>query len=300
MSRRLPPLKSLRVFEAAARHRSFARAAQELHVTPAAVSQQIKLLEDYLDVPLFKRGKVLALSESATTVLPLVSEAFDQMERAMMKVRVDRGAGPLVVSVPPAFAARWLVPRLEDFHAKHPEVELHLLATPRLVDFAVEDVDLAIRFGSGNYPGLRVERLLPETMLVVAAPEVAKTIKSTADIARHNLIEDGMQTSRGGHPDWDTWLKSLGVSKHGPLRIRHFDDSNLAIQAAISGLGVALAWHSLVEADLKAGRLVRLLDRRIPTTLGYHLVIPENRATLGKVVAFRKWLFDLVAKEQKG
>jgi len=299
MARRLPPLNALRVFEAAARHRSFARAAQELHVTPAAISQQIKLLEDYLDVPLFKRGKTLALSEPATTVLPLVSEAFDQMERAMMKVRADRGAGPLVVSVPPAFAARWLVPRLEDFHAKHPEVELHLLATPRLVDFAVEDVDLAIRFGSGNYPGLRAERLMPETMLVVAASEVAKTIKSPADIARANLIEDDMQTSRGGHPDWETWLKSLGVAKHGPLRIRHFDDSNLAIEAAVSGLGVALAWHSLVEADLKAGRLVRLLDRRIPTTLGYHLVIPENRATLAKVVAFREWLFDLVANEQK-
>jgi len=168
------------------------------------------------------------------------------------------------------------------------------------VDFAVEDVDVAIRFGSGNYPGLRVERLLPETMLVVASPGVAKTIKSPADIARGNLIEDGMQTSRGGHPDWETWLKSLGVTKHGPLHIRPFDDSNLAIQAAISGLGVALAWHSLVEGDLKAGRLVRLLDRRIPTTLGYHLVIPENRATLGKVVAFREWLFDLVAKEQAG
>src|SRR5512143_3140636 len=126
MSRRLPSLNALRVFEAAARQQSFVRAAEELHVTPAAVSQQIKLLEDYLGVTLFRRGKTLALNESASAVLPLISEAFDQLERAVMRVRVSDAGGPLVVSAPPTFAARWLIPRLDDFHASHPEVELRL------------------------------------------------------------------------------------------------------------------------------------------------------------------------------
>lgn len=161
MARRLPPLNALRFFEAAARHRSFVRAAEELHVTPAAVSQQIKLLEEHLGVVLFKRGKTLALGESASDALPLVSEAFDQLERAMLKVRSGCSTGPLIVSTPPAFAAHWLIPRMEDFHARHPQVEIHLLATRRLVDFSLEDVDVAIRFGDGAYPELHVERLMP-------------------------------------------------------------------------------------------------------------------------------------------
>lgn len=291
MARRLPPLNALRVFESAARHRSFVRAAEELHVTPAAVSQQIKLLEDYLGVVLFKRGKTLALSESSSAVLHLVSDAFDQMERAMMKLRVDSIAGPLVVSAPPAFAARWLIPRMDDFHARHPAVELHLLATRRLVDFSIEDVDVAIRFGAGAHPDLHVERLMPEMIVLVATPSLAESIKTPAELACCNLLEDDWHIKSGAFPDWETWFTTLGVVNN-PLRIRRFSDANLTIQAAVAGLGVALAWYSLVADDLKAGRLVRLLDRAIPTTLGYHLVMPKNRVNLGKVVVFRTWLFD--------
>jgi len=295
MSRRLPPLNALRVFEAAARHKSFVRAAEELSVSPAAVSQQIKLLEDYLGVVLFKRGKTLTLSESSTAVLHLVSDAFDQLERAMMKVRADRIAEPLVVSVPPAFAARWLVPRLDDFQGRNPAVELHLLATRRVVDFSIEDVDLAIRFGTCTSPELCVERLMPETIVLVAAPGLAETIKVPADLARCSLLEDDCHIKNGAFPDWETWLTTLGVD-NTPLRIRRFSgDSSLAIQAAVSGLGVALAWHSLVVDDLKAGRLAQVLDHTIPTTLGFHLVMPKNRAALGKVVAFRTWLLEQVA-----
>lgn len=296
MSRRLPPLNALRVFEAAARQGSFARAAEELHVTPAAISQQIKILEGYLGVTLFNRGKSLELSESASAVLPQVSDAFDQMERAMARVRVGNDKGPLVVSAPPVFAARWLIPRLDDFHAHYPDVELLLMATQRLVDFTLEDVDVAIRFGTGNYPGLRVERMMTESIVVVAAPKLAARIKKPADLLRCNLLEDKWHVEEGMFPDWTTWLTTLGVAGKTAPRIQSFGDAGLTIQAAVSGLGVTLAWNSLVTDDIAAKRLQRVLDHAIPTTLGYHLVAPENHATLGKVQGFRTWLLAQVVR----
>lgn len=299
MARRLPPLNALRFFEAAARHRSFVRAAEELHVTPAAVSQQIKLLEDHLGVTLFKRGKTLVLSDSANDALHLVSEAFDQLERAMLKVRSGSAAGPLIVSTPPAFAARWLIPRMDDFHARHPEVEIHLLATRRPVDFSMEDVDVAIRFGTASHPELNVERLMPETIVAVAASELAASFQTPADLARANLIEDDWHIMRGAFPEWETLLATLGVVDR-PLRIRRFGDADLAIQAAIAGLGVTLAWHSLVTNDLKTGRLVQVLNHEMPTDLGYHLVMPKNRTMLSKVAAFRTWLFEQSTDQTTG
>ena len=291
MTRRLPPLNALRAFEAAARHRSFARAAEELHVTPAAISQQIKLLEDHLGAVLFRRGKNLALSESAQDVLPLLSEAFDQMERAMQQIRAGHASGPLVLSVPPAFSAHWLIPRMDDFHARHPEVDVHMLATRRIVDFSLEDVDMAIRFGSGRHPGLQVEQLMPEGIVIVATPAVAAAIRSPADLASATLIEDDWHTQRGLFPEWGSLLATLGVAE-APLRIRRYSDAELAIQAASAGLGVTLAWHSLVATDIRNGRLVRVLDHAIPTDLGYHVVIPKNRVALPKVAVFRTWLFE--------
>lgn len=291
MYRRLPPLNSLRAFEAAARHRSFARAAEELHVTPAAISQQIRILEDHLGVVLFKRGKNLSLSESAQVVLPMLSEAFDQLERAMQLVRTGHSAGPLILSAPPAFSARWLIPRMDDFHARHPEVDVHMLATRRLVDFTLENVDMAIRFGSGRHPGLRVEQLMPETIVAVASPAVAAAIHTQADLAGAKLIEDDWHTQRGMFPEWGSLLATLGVAQ-ASLRIRRYSDTELALQAASSGLGVTLAWHSLVAADIRNGRLSRVLDHAIPTDLGYHVVIPKNRVALAKVALFQAWLFE--------
>jgi len=298
MTRRLPSLNALRAFEVAARHVSFARAAEELHVTPAAISQQIKQLEDSLGVSLFRRGKVLALSETATLALPLISEAFDRLERAAAQLRADRRDGPLVVSVPPAFAARWLVPRLDDFHNSHPDIELRLLATRRVVDFVVEDVDMALRFGPGPYPGLYAERLMTEVIVPVAAPALAATIKRPADLLSCTLLHDDSHEWDPAFPDWDTWLASLGVEVATPLRIRHYGDINLVIQAAASGLGVALAWHSLVAEELRGGRLVRLLDRALPTNHGYHLVAPPKRLQLPKVTAFRDWLLGQAVARQ--
>jgi LysR family glycine cleavage system transcriptional activator len=292
MTRRLPPLTALRAFEAVARHLSMARAAEELHVTPAAVSQQIKQLEDFLGQPLFKRGKTLALSDAAQAALPMFSDAFDRLERAAARLRTGASGGPLVISTPPAFAARWLVPRLEDFQNRHPGIELRLLATRRLVDFTLEDVDAAIRFGNGDYPGLRVERLMPEAIIPVAAPGLAEGIATAADIARRPLLNDEWHTGNQVFPDWETWFASQGVVPEVPLRIQHFGESNLTIQAAISGLGVALVWRTLAEDDLKAGRLVRLLDQSMASPMAYHLVMPPNRIALAKVATFREWLLE--------
>jgi LysR family glycine cleavage system transcriptional activator len=289
MPRQLPPLNAVRAFEAAARHLSFARAAEELHVTPAAISQQVKLLEANLGTALFVRGKKLALSDAAQSVLPLISEALDQIERAMLKTRPNTQNNTLVISAPPAFASRWLVPRLEDFQTKHPGIELRLHATKRPVNFQLEDVDVAIRFGAGNYTGLNTERLMPEALIPVAAPALAATINTPDDLALCNLLEDDWHIENGLFPDWITWLATLGVNAT-PSRIRHFGDANLVIQAAVSGLGVALCWHSPVADDLKAGRLVHLLNQSIPSTLGYDLVIPQNKLALEKVVIFRNWL----------
>ena len=291
MARHLPPLNALRFFEAAARHRSFIRAAEELHVTPAAVSQQIKLLEDHLGVTLFKRGKTLVLNEAAADALHHVSDAFDQLERSMLRVRSGSIAGPLVISAPPVFAARWLIPRLEDFYARYPDVEIHLHATRRVVDFSMEEVDVAIRFGSSPQPGLSVETLMPEMIVPVAAPAIAVAIKTPADFWRANLIEDDWHVMRSTIPDWKTWLASLGIVQT-PLNIRRFGDSDLAIQGALNGLGVALIWHSLVMDDVKAGRLARVLDYSIPTDFSFQLVMPKNKTMLSKVAAFRAWLFE--------
>ena len=297
MPRRLPSLNALRAFEAAARHQSFVRAAEELHVTPGAISQHIKSLEDDLGVTLFRRGRRLALSDAASELWPLVADAFDQIERAVLKVRQQGAGNTLVVSTPPAFASRWLIPRLEAFQERHPGIELRLLATQRLVNFQLEDVDLAIRFGTGDYPGLQVERLMPEAIIPVAAPALAQDIHTAADLARSPLLEDESHAGSGLFPDWATWLATLGVRGGAPLRIRHFGDTSLALQAASAGLGATLTWYSLVVDDLQAGRLAHLLNQTIPTSLGYHLVVPPNRVPLHKVQAFRAWLLEESARQ---
>jgi LysR family glycine cleavage system transcriptional activator len=173
-----------------------------------------------------------------------------------------------------------------------------LLATRRAVDFAIEEVDVAIRFGSGNFSELRVEPLMQEKIVLVATPAIAGTIKTAADLARSSLLEDDCQIKNGEFPDWKTWLSTLGVD-NAPLQLRRYSgDSNLAIQAAANGMGVTLAWHSLVADDVKAGRLALVLDQSIPTSLGFHLVMPEKHAALDKVVAFRAWLFAQVAQQK--
>ncbi|NOT18269.1 MAG: transcriptional regulator GcvA [Sulfuriferula sp.] len=295
MSRRLPSLNALRAFESVSRHRSFARAAEELNVTPAAVSQLIKQLENHFGINLFERGKTLILSPSALTVAPLITDAFDRLAHAVEQLRIDN-TSTLIVSAPPVFAARWLIPKLDNFQTQHPNIEIRLLATKRMVDFAREDVDVAIRFSTGKHENLYSEQLMPEDIILVATPTLADNMSSTADLLKHTLLKDDASEYDPAVPDWTDWLASINPSSE-VLRIRHFSDVNLVIQAAIAGLGIALVWRSLVVAELQSGRLVALLNISIPTRHAYYLVAPKHTQSINKISSFRRWLLTQSAQE---
>jgi LysR family glycine cleavage system transcriptional activator len=291
----LLPLRALQALEAAVRHLSFARAAGELHVTPAAISQQIKQLEDQLDQPLFQRSPTLRPTASAQAVSRQLREAFELLEQASRQLRVGQSGRPMVVSLAPSFASRWLIPRLERFSARHPDIELHLLATTRLVDFETEDVDLAVRYGNGRYPGLHAERLQQETVLAVVHPRLAAGLTRPVDMLGATLLHNSGVNWDATFPDWPTWLRSAGVVPQAPLRIRMFDEANLVIEAVLAGLGVALLWRTLVSDELASGRLVALFQEQ-PVAHAYHFVCRPERLAQPRVIAFRQWLFDEVGR----
>ena len=294
MGRRLPPLNSLRAFEAAARHLSFTRAADELHVTPAAISPQIKALEEHLGVPLFRRlNRAVMLTDAGQACLPGLSEAFDRMAAVLERLRVQDCGGPLTVSTSPAFAAKWLVPRLERFQERCPEIDVRVSAAMRLADFAREDVDVAIRYGPGRYPGLLAELLLTNEVVPVCAPallEGPRPLRAPQDLCHHTLLHDDTSTSDGAYPNWAMWLRAAGVEGVDASRGPRFDYPGLVLDAAAAGHGVALALSTIVAADIVAGRLVKPFAVGVPTPFAYYVVCPEATAGRPKVEAFRRWL----------
>ncbi|CUW41506.1 Glycine cleavage system transcriptional activator [Magnetospirillum sp. XM-1] len=289
MRRRLPPLRALHAFEAAARHLSFARAADELGVTPAAISQQIKQLEDILGVSLFHRGARLSLTRAAALAAPEFNDAFDRLATAVGRLAPNGPARPLVVSAPPTFAARWLVPRLTRFQEAHPAIDLHLSATTRLVDLDREGVDVAIRYGPGRYPGLLVERLRLEEVVAVAAPRLAANLSELPDLARTTLLVNEFMGWDSDFPTWPGWLAEMGVAPEEQLKLRPFGDASLVVEAALAGLGAALVWRTLVGDELATGRLVALFPGR-PLASAYHLVCQPDRAESLAIRAFRDWV----------
>ncbi len=288
MSRRLPPLNALRCFEAAARHLSFTRAADELHVTQTAISHQIKGLEERLGVRLFRRlPRGLLLTEEAQRYLPPVRDAFDRIAAATEQLTAGGSSGRLTVSVLPSFAAKWLVPRLGRFRAAHPDLDLRISASSQLVDFARDDVDIAIRMGRGRYPGLRVDRLFGESMLPVCAPELltgAHPLRRLEDLRDHVLLHDD------DHSGWQLWLELARVEGVDPRRGPVFTDSAMVVQAAAEGQGIALARRVLAAGDLAAGRLVQPFEVTMPHDLAYYLVSPEATGEQPRIRAFRAWL----------
>lgn len=289
MAARFPPMNTLRAFEAAARTLSFTKAAEELFVTQAAISHQIKTLEDALGVKLFKRlNRALMLTEEGQAFLPPVRDALDLIAGGVQKLaRVD-ATGPLFVTTLPSFAAGWLVPRLPRFRALHPEIEVRLTASERLVDFDRDDVDVAVRYGRGIYPNLVVERFMEEELFPVCAPRLTQEgphpLKTLDDLKYHTLLHDEMDVG------WDVWLKAAGLhdvnAKAGP----GFDMSALVTQAAIDGQGVALGRSTLVAGALEAGLLVRPFDLTLPIDWAYYVVCPPESYDRPKVRAFREWL----------
>lgn len=292
--RRLAHLNGLRAFEAAARHCSFAVAAEELSVTPAAVSQQIKTLEDYLGVALFRRiAKGVVLTDAAQAMLPEVRQGFDLLAAGLARAVATKGRSTLVVSLTPSVAAKWLMPRLERFTARHPDVEVRLDTTTRLVEFSREQVDLALRYGAGRWPGLVVTLLMTEEVFPVCSPKLQRgrrPLRRIGDLQHHVLIHDSSMPAASAFPQWSTWLEAAGMPGVDLRRGLHLNASMLAIQAAIEGQGVALGRSVLVADDLATGRLVRPFAQRHPLQFGYYLVHPRRPAQAKAVEAFAAWL----------
>ena len=293
MVERLPPLNAVRAFEAAARHLSFTRAAEELHVTQSAISHQVKALEEYLGLKLFHRlNRALVLSEEGREYLPTVRRVFDQLYEATKRLTESGGRGKLTVSALPSFAARWLVPRLGRFGKLYPDIDIRLMPTAQLVDFVRDEVDVGIRYGRGRYPGLRVDRLMDEDVFPVCSPVLlggSHPLQTPADLKHHILMHDD------GHGDWRTWLLSAGVSGVDPERGPIFTDSSMLLQAAVAGQGVALARGALARDDISSGTLVRPFSLSLPVEFAYYLVCPEASSDQPRIVAFRNWLLAEVS-----
>ncbi len=288
MSRRLPPLNAMRAFEAAARHLSFTKAADELNVTQAAISHQVKALEERLGVVLFRRlNRALLLTDAGQGFLPPLREAFDQMAAATERLRVDDSRGVLTLTTLPSIAARWLVPRLGRFREAHPDIDLRIDASQHLTDFVRENVDIALRYGGGEWDGMRADRLMTEDFFPVCSPrllDLDPPLREPADILHHTLLHDNSPT------DWTMWFLAAGIEGGDPTRGPAFTDSSLVLQAAAEGQGVALGRGVLAAADLEAGRLVRPFDLSLEAKYAYYLVCPQATAESPKIASFRAWL----------
>ena len=308
------PLNALRAFEAAARHLSFKNAARELHVTPGAVSHQVKLLEGYLGVALFRRlTRALELTAEAQTMLPKLREGLAAVAEAVDRVRGRDGAGALTVIAPPNFAARWLVPRLARFTSTHPNLDLHIASRPAMIDGrgdsevipvgeAREDAPIVmVRFGDGRYPGARVDEVFSAVYVPVCSPKLLEGehgLRKPDDLRFHTLLHDDTVVEEGARPSWADWLQSLGVTDIDASRGPHFSDASLAFEAALEGMGVALAMQPLVRTEIEAGRLVVPFDNTAPASYSYYLVTPEGSAQGGAVSDFRIWLLAEAASER--
>ena len=296
--KRLPPLNALRAFEVTGRHGSFTKAAEELNVTPAAVSQQVRLLEAILGKPLFERlPKHLQLTAEGAALLPGVQDGFRRIGEAVNATFIRDEEHRLQVSVAPAFAAKWLLPRLGSFQAAHPEIELGIDASMNLVDLTRGDADIAIRYGAGNYPGLVSERLLNEEVVTVCSPAVAATLRKPADLANHLLLHDASPDRDESCPTWEMWLRAAGVTGVDARRGLSFNQSSLVLEAALLGRGVALAKAAIARGDLDAGRLVRPFAISVPVGFAYYLVFARERAGEAKIGRFRSWLLAEIERE---
>lgn len=317
MYARLPPLNALKAFEAAGRHLSLKKAAGELNVTPAAVSHQIKALEDYLGVKLFlRRNRALELTEAARACLPKLREGFDSLVQAVERVRTHKAGAMLTVSVAPSFAARWLMPRLHRFLESHPETDVRVSARLRqtaegtrrgaaaeraTVDTWLADSDVAILYGRGDYPGFQVDKLFTLSITPICSPRLITDpehpLLRPADLRHQLLLHDDTGDLYDGVSFWEVWLKAAGVEDVDLSRGAHFSHAVLAFEAAIEGHGVVATMPLLAENDLNSARLVTPFALRVPLQSSYFLVCAESAATRKDVAAFREWLLAEAAKE---
>lgn len=297
MSRSLPPLPQLRSFEAAARLLSFKQAAEDLHVTPSAVSHAVQALEDYLEVKLFHRiakgkrhDKALRLSDAGKALLPSLTRSFDEIEKAVVSVMAQGAADILTVATAPIFAKSWLMPRLHRFVSAYPDVNIRVNSTLNPTESLSGQFDIGLMYGRGVWPGLISEMLFPETMVPVCSPVLLRDrnpLTCPQDLAGHTLIHSEARLT-----SWSMWLDNADVEGINPAKGLHFNRATLAIAAAINGLGVALEGKTAVLDELQSGELIIPFEAPVMPDQqdGYYLAYPEGRGDIEKVVLFRKWV----------
>jgi LysR family transcriptional regulator, glycine cleavage system transcriptional activator len=299
MSDILPPLNALRAFTVAARHLSITKAAEELHVTPAAVSHQVKLLEEFVGAPLFIRlTRALKLTDRGQAALPVLSEGFDRLQKGAALLSERQNEDVLTVTTTPAFAAQWLVPRLADFQERHPEIKVRLEATISVVDLRRDGVDVGIRWGPGAYPGLDAQRLFDEEIFPVCSPRLlagAHPLTSPHDLIHHTLLHASDGTGNITYADWRMWLNFAGATEVDWRKGPEFAHENMTVQAAVEGHGVALVVTSLVRDNLALGTLVKPFEQVLPTDFSYCLVTPRENREKPAVRAFQDWVLDKVS-----
>ena len=299
MHRNLPPLNALRAFEAAARHLSFKRSADELNVTPAAISHQVKQLEDLIGAPLFHRlTRALQLTEVGKAALPALTSGFDSLDEGAKQMRAKIDTKVLTVSVSSAFGSMWLVPKLDRFQRKHPEIEIRIDGTDRLVDVPAGEVDVAVRYGPGGYKGMNVDYLFNQMNKPVCSPALLQgehPLLRPNDLAHHTLLHIDWKDAEAS---WRMWLLAAGLYDIDPTRGPHFMQENMAVQAALDGQGVALIGDRLVADYLRSGQLVCPFrpDLTTPLTFSYYLLSSRAGASTAKVSAFRKWLLKEIGQ----
>ena len=292
--KRLPPLSALRAFEAVARTLSFTGAARELHVTPGAISQQVRALEEQLGTALFRRSRrSVALTAAGSAILPDVQAGFESLSRVLDDGWRRSQGKTLTISVAPSFASKWLLPRLPEFAAQFPDIELRISATVGLVDFAREEVDLAIRFGSGGYGDVKTERLFSEALAPMCAPRLVtprRPLNTPSDLRHFRLIHDLSIPWRDHESGWARWLKLAGAGEVNASRGSRFSLAELALQAAIDGTGVVLGRLALAQQDLAEGRLYRPFSVVLPLDMSYYLVMPKKKHERPEIQSFKAWI----------
>ena len=302
MADRLPALSSLRAFEAAARHLSFQGAAGELSVSPSAVSHAIRALEADLGHALFRRGtRSVTLTEAGRALAPGLAEGFAAIERAVARTR-EIGARPvLTLSTGPAIAAKWIVPRLHAFEERHPDIDVRITTSLRLVDLSREGIDAGIRFGRGPYPDLDARRLFGDALAPMASAEIARGLREPADMLEHRLIVDRSTADDEAMPQWSDWFAAVGVGRErweeAVGRARVITQAHHTIQAVMDGAGIALGRLGVAAADLQAGRLVVPFEPQLPTPHSFWFVTAKGRMAEPPVAAFLDWLGEEIARQ---
>lgn len=298
MPTRLPPLNALRAFEAAGRRGSMSAAADELSVTPAAVSHQIKALEEHFNVPLFHRAvRSIRLTDSGAALLPYLSEGLKLWVEGCRTLEALDNDAPLVISAAPVFAGKWLVRWLADFNAHYPDISVRLDGTLAIANFTNDGVDAAIRFGTGPYPEFHADPLVNEDVVPVCAPDLLEgkhPIRTPEDLAHHTLIHVDWYAAASTQPDWNMWLKTAGVENVDGSKGPVVTSDSLAVEAAINGNGVVLVSEFLISQDLKRGRLVKPFELALHSNHWYWFVCPPENMERPKVRAFRDWLVAAV------